>query len=157
LLCSQLFDVLKRTNPDNLKKIVPLLGDCKELGLGMSPTDRQMIEEKVSVVFHCAATVRFDETLKNSVILNVRSTREVMLLARNMRELKVCRITFNKYNGRDGLIFLLLVCTRAGRPRGRSSSPGGGKNFCFSMLSRPTLGPTQYTGGSFPGGKAAGS
>jgi hypothetical protein len=32
---------------------------------------------------------------------------------------------------------------RAGRPRGRSSSPGGGKNFHFSMSSRPALGSTQ--------------
>lgn len=84
-----LFDVLKRSNPDNLKKIVPLLGDCMEIGLGLSPSDRQMIEEKVSAVFHCAATVSFDNTLKHSVILNVRGTREVMLLARNMKELKV--------------------------------------------------------------------
>ncbi|XP_033611744.1 fatty acyl-CoA reductase 1 isoform X2 [Cryptotermes secundus] len=84
-----LFDVLKRANPENLKKIVPLLGDCKQLGLGLSPTDRQLIKEKVSIVFHCAATIRFDDTLKNSIILNVRSTREVMILARNMKELKV--------------------------------------------------------------------
>jgi nucleoside-diphosphate-sugar epimerase len=79
-----------------------------ELGLGLSLSDRQMIEEKVSVVFHCAATVRFDDTLKNSVILNVRGTREVMLLARNMKDLKVCRIRFYKYNGHDKLIFLRL-------------------------------------------------
>jgi hypothetical protein len=31
----------------------------------------------------------------------------------------------------------------AGRPWGRSSSLGGGKNFHFSMSSRPALGPTQ--------------
>jgi hypothetical protein len=31
----------------------------------------------------------------------------------------------------------------AGRPRGRSSSPGGSKNFNFSMWSRPALRPTQ--------------
>jgi hypothetical protein len=30
-----------------------------------------------------------------------------------------------------------------GRTRGRGSSPGGGKNFHFSMSSRPALGPTQ--------------
>jgi hypothetical protein len=77
--------------------MIPLLGDCKELGLGLSPTDRQLIEEKVSVVFHCAASVRFDDTLKNSIILNVRGTREVMLIARNMKELKVCLIVFNKW------------------------------------------------------------
>jgi hypothetical protein len=32
---------------------------------------------------------------------------------------------------------------RAGRPRGRSSSPGGGKNFLFSTYPRPVVGPTQ--------------
>jgi hypothetical protein len=30
----------------------------------------------------------------------------------------------------------------AGRPRGRSSGPGGGKDFYF-IMSRPALGPTQ--------------
>jgi hypothetical protein len=50
---------------------------------------------------------------------------------------------------------------RAARPRGRSSSPGGGKNFYFSMSSRPALGSTepsiQWVWGSFPGGKAVGA
>jgi hypothetical protein len=32
---------------------------------------------------------------------------------------------------------------RAGRPRGRSSSPGRVKNFLSSTSSRPALGPTQ--------------
>jgi hypothetical protein len=32
---------------------------------------------------------------------------------------------------------------RAGRPRGRSSSPGRVKNFLFSTSFRPALGPTQ--------------
>jgi hypothetical protein len=32
---------------------------------------------------------------------------------------------------------------RVGRPRGRSWNPGEGKNFHFSMSSRPALGPTQ--------------
>jgi hypothetical protein len=32
---------------------------------------------------------------------------------------------------------------RAGRPRCRSSSPGGVKNFLFSAASRPALGLTQ--------------
>jgi hypothetical protein len=51
---------------------------------------------------------------------------------------------------------------RAGRPRGRSSSPGKVKNFLFSTLPRPALGSTQppiqwVPGGSFPEGKAAGA
>jgi hypothetical protein len=51
---------------------------------------------------------------------------------------------------------------RAGRPRGRSSSPGAGKNFHFSMSSRPTMGPTQppiewVPGAISPGVKRPGS
>jgi hypothetical protein len=38
---------------------------------------------------------------------------------------------------------VLFVKLQAGRPRGRSSSPSGGKNFHFSTSSRPALGSTQ--------------
>jgi len=72
-----------------LRKIVPLTGDCAEIGLGLSATDRQILEETVSVVFHAAATVRFDDPLKSAVIMNTRGTREVMMIARNMKNLKV--------------------------------------------------------------------
>jgi hypothetical protein len=41
------------------------------------------------------------------------------------------------------IVFHISDWLRAGQTRGCSSSPGGGKNFCLSMLSRPALGPTQ--------------
>jgi hypothetical protein len=41
---------------------------------------------------------------------------------------------------------------RDGQLRGRSSSPGREKNFLFSMLSRPVLGPTQLPIQWEPGG-----
>jgi hypothetical protein len=53
----------------------------------------------------------------------------------------------------------LIRCSdwlRAGLLRDRSSSPGRGKNFQFSISSIPALGPTeppnQWILGSFPGG-----
>jgi hypothetical protein len=46
---------------------------------------------------------------------------------------------------------------RAGRPRGRSSSPDGGKNFHFSAPSRPALGSIQWVSGALsPGVKRPG-
>ena len=72
-----------------MQKIVPLTGDCAEIGLGLSPTDRRILEETVSIVFHAAATVTFDDPLKSAVIMNTRGTREIMMIARNMKKLKV--------------------------------------------------------------------
>jgi hypothetical protein len=51
---------------------------------------------------------------------------------------------------------------RAGRPRGRSSSPGRGQEFSLLHVVHPDCGahPASYpmgTGGSFPGSKAAGA
>jgi Putative dehydrogenase domain of multifunctional non-ribosomal peptide synthetases and related enzymes len=60
-----------------------------ELGLGLSEADRRMLEENVSIVFHCAASVRFDDPLKYAIINNTRATREVMMLSRRMKNLKV--------------------------------------------------------------------
>ncbi|XP_023727642.1 putative fatty acyl-CoA reductase CG5065 isoform X2 [Cryptotermes secundus] len=84
-----LFDVLRQKYPESFKKIVPVSGDCMELGLGLSPSDRQMLEENVSIVFHSAASVRFDDTLKYATLINARGTREVMLIARKMKHLEV--------------------------------------------------------------------
>ena len=72
-----------------MRKIVPLTDDCAEIGLGLSATDRQILEETVSIVFHAAATVRFDDPLKSAVLLNTRGTMEIMMIARNMKNLKV--------------------------------------------------------------------
>jgi len=66
-----------------------LTGDCAEIGLGLFATDRKILEETVSVVFHAAATIRFDATLKSAVMLNTRDTRDIMMIARNMKNLKV--------------------------------------------------------------------
>lgn len=44
---------------------------------------------EVEILFHAAADVRFDESLKEATEINVRGTREIMLLAQQMHELKV--------------------------------------------------------------------
>mgnify|MGYP000259348948 CR=1 FL=1 len=89
LLMLQLFDTLKCNNPENLTKIIPLKGDCLELNLGLSTDDHKLLIEEVSVVFHGAANVRFGEPLKSAILLNTRGTREMMLLSRSMKQLRV--------------------------------------------------------------------
>jgi len=60
----QLFDRLREEQPGFKEKVIPVNGDITEPGLGLNQNDRELITSAVSVVFHSAATVKFDEPLK---------------------------------------------------------------------------------------------
>lgn len=64
-------------------------GDCGKPGLGLSEADRQSLTENVNIVFHAAATVRFNEELKLAVAINILGTKAMIELAKEMKELKV--------------------------------------------------------------------
>ena len=69
--------------------MVAVRGDVTIENLGLSLEDRSLIEKKVSVVFHCAANVRFDQKLKNAVKYNMLGTRRVLELAEGIGNLDV--------------------------------------------------------------------
>lgn len=85
----QLFLKLRNEQPKFRHQIVALAGDCSQPNLGMSAQDRATIIREVSIVFHVAATVRFDEKLKLAVPINVRSTRDMLNLCKEITNLKV--------------------------------------------------------------------
>jgi len=60
----QLFDTLRSQNAYVLSKVVAISGDIAKPGIGLSDDDVERLASEVSVVFHCAATVRLDEPLK---------------------------------------------------------------------------------------------
>ena len=64
-------------------------GDCSVAGLGLSLTDRQTLISNISVMFHCAATVKFDENLKLAIDINVHGTKDVIELGKELKQLKV--------------------------------------------------------------------
>lgn len=82
------FSRVKTTNPSALDKLVAIDGDVRELGLRLSAESVARIQN-VSVLVHGAATVRFDEPLKESIIMNTRGTREVLNLAKKLKNLKL--------------------------------------------------------------------
>ena len=59
-----LFKQLKEVNPSCFKKVIAINGDITLPKLGISQEDLTTIIEKVSVIFHAAATIRFDEELR---------------------------------------------------------------------------------------------
>ena len=69
--------------------MVAIQGDISLPELGISELDMQTLINEVNIVFHSAATVKFDEPLKTSVEFNVLGTRRVIQLCHKMPQLKV--------------------------------------------------------------------
>ncbi|XP_047097438.1 putative fatty acyl-CoA reductase CG5065 isoform X1 [Schistocerca piceifrons] len=88
LLNATLFDQLRRERPDALNKLVPVCGDITSPHLGLSATDQKILADNVSVVFHSAATVKFDEKLKLSVAMNIVGTKRLVQLCHKMDKLE---------------------------------------------------------------------
>ncbi|KAJ8916682.1 hypothetical protein NQ315_000327, partial [Exocentrus adspersus] len=82
-----LFKRLLEQKPDAIKKCVPICGDVAELGLGMAAEDRELLKEEVNFIFHSAATTRFDETVRQAIIMNTRGTKLVLELAQECKHL----------------------------------------------------------------------
>ena len=87
-LCDQVvFDALRVFNPKFMDKLIPIEGDVTQLELGMSENDKNLMKN-VSIVYHSAASVRFDDSLKYAVLMNTRGTREVMEFATTLQNIK---------------------------------------------------------------------
>jgi fatty acyl-CoA reductase len=70
---------------------VTIAGDCSIAGLGLSLTDRQTLISNINLIFHCAATIKFDENLKLAIDINVHGTKDVIDLGKEMKHLKVSK------------------------------------------------------------------
>jgi len=65
-------------------------GDVLLEEMGLTPENKARLQEEVSVVFHCAATLRLEAKLKDAVEMNATGTWRILQLARGMTQLKVC-------------------------------------------------------------------
>lgn len=69
--------------------MVAISGDVSLPGLGLTMHDKDLLQNKIDIVFHVAATVRFDEKIKLAVTINLTGTREMLNLCKEMKHLKV--------------------------------------------------------------------
>lgn len=81
------FDRLRQLQPKFANKIIGIAGDCLLPDLGISQDDRHRLVTTVNIVFHVAATVRFDEKIKLALGINVAGTRKIMQLVRECEHL----------------------------------------------------------------------
>ena len=86
------FKKVKEVFPEGMNKLVAIEGDLMVSPCaGISNEDIQLLTANVNFVFHCAASVRFDEPLKNAIQMNTIGTRNMLDLA-------------EKFNNLDGFI-----------------------------------------------------
>ncbi|XP_066904629.1 putative fatty acyl-CoA reductase CG5065 isoform X2 [Halyomorpha halys] len=84
-----------------LNKVVGVVGDVMEPELGLSATDREILTRRVTVVFHSAATVKFNETLREAVKLNTMGTQAVIELCKHMVQLRAVIHVSTAYSNAD--------------------------------------------------------
>ncbi|XP_067209365.1 putative fatty acyl-CoA reductase CG5065 isoform X2 [Linepithema humile] len=78
-----LFQRIKMEKPYVLQKVVPLNGDITSDNLGFTEEQRKRLINEVHVVFHCAASTRFNAKLKDAIEMNT-----VLDLAKQMKQLE---------------------------------------------------------------------
>ncbi|XP_044763431.1 fatty acyl-CoA reductase wat-like [Coccinella septempunctata] len=79
---------LKLSNPNFRNQIAIINGDCSLPDLGMDEADKKKMIEETNFIIHCAATVRFDEKIKTASHINVRAVRDLIEMAKQMKDLK---------------------------------------------------------------------
>jgi hypothetical protein len=85
-----MFSKVKEQQPNVMAKVTAVRGDVTLPQLGLSPSDlQQLLIENVSVVFHSAATIRFNEELKTALVMNVKGPMEMLEICRKMKLLEV--------------------------------------------------------------------
>ncbi|XP_017871242.1 PREDICTED: fatty acyl-CoA reductase 1 [Drosophila arizonae] len=85
---AKVFQVLRAQKPQELNKLIAIPGDVSLPQLGIDPNHLKQLDQ-VSIVFHCAATVRFDEPLRVALQLNVGGTLEALKFAEQLRHLRI--------------------------------------------------------------------
>lgn len=100
---SELFDRLRKTQDGEklLDKIIAIEGDITETNFGLSEEDIEVLSQKVSIIFHSAATVKFVEPLNVAVGNNVVSVENLIYLASRLRRLEALVHVSTAYSNCD--------------------------------------------------------
>ncbi|XP_043288458.1 uncharacterized protein [Venturia canescens] len=80
--------LIEEKGRESFKKLIPIAGDVGQENLGLSSTDRLILVEHVHVVFHSAASLDFEASLKTAVDINLLGTRRVAQLSQEIRNLQ---------------------------------------------------------------------
>ncbi|KAI5700888.1 hypothetical protein M8J75_003835 [Diaphorina citri] len=81
------FDRLRKENVNFTERIVVLTADLQSDGLGLDEKEKKVLREDINIVFHVAATVKFDEHFQTAFEINCKGTEKLLKMAEEMKNL----------------------------------------------------------------------
>uniref|UniRef100_A0A3Q2HYD6 Fatty acyl-CoA reductase n=1 Tax=Equus caballus TaxID=9796 RepID=A0A3Q2HYD6_HORSE len=88
IINSKLFEKVREVCPNVHEKIRAISADLNQNDFAISKEDMQELLSCTNIIFHCAATVRFDDHLRHAVQLNVTATQQLLFMASQMPKLE---------------------------------------------------------------------
>lgn len=100
----KVFSVIQESNPSALDKIVGVEVDLA-VGFWVMPKDEkiQSALKDVNIIFHCAASVRFDDPLRKAILINICATKSMLDFAQTLKHLDVYMHVSTTYSNCDRL------------------------------------------------------
>ncbi|XP_059219889.1 putative fatty acyl-CoA reductase CG5065 [Stomoxys calcitrans] len=87
--CShKIFERVRAHCPQRMRKLKFLAGDIEREDFGLSNVDKKVLCAEVNIIFHSAATVRFNERLKVAARVNAVATWNLLEMCKDMPLLK---------------------------------------------------------------------
>ena len=81
------FSRIMNEKPEVMKKIYPVFGDISLPDLGLSNEHYKRVTENSELVFHMAASLKLEATLKPNILTNLTATKHVLELSKQMKNL----------------------------------------------------------------------
>ena len=73
--------------PEVMSKIYLVTGDLMTPNLGLNEADLKRVTQNTEVMFHLAATLKLEETLKPAIQMNLKGTQHTLDVAKQMKKL----------------------------------------------------------------------
>lgn len=86
-IVQKLFKRILDEKPDVFKKIYPVFGEITKPNFDLSPEHFKRVTETAQIVFHMAASLKLEATLKPNIIMNLLGTKYALDLAKQIKNL----------------------------------------------------------------------
>jgi fatty acyl-CoA reductase len=98
IFSTKLFSSIREFCPEVMKKVHVVEGDVEQTDLGMTQTELNQLRESVSIVFHSAGNVKFEDKLSNSLTTNVFGVRNVVHFSKSVKNLEALVIVSTSFS-----------------------------------------------------------